>query len=121
MQKKKILVVDDDPSICKAVRLIFEKEGFDVLETQTLTECLKILKNEKPDVVLLDILMPKMIGTWALKSIKESFPKAKVIMLTVIGTDFHKQMSKKLGAADYITKPFDNEDLVRRVKKAIGK
>lgn len=121
MPKKKILVVDDDSDICKAVKLIFEKEGFKTLETQTLTGCLDILENEKPDVVLLDILMPDLVGTWALRSIKKSFPKTKVIMLTVLGGKYQKDLAAQLGAVDYITKPFDNEDLVRRVKQVISK
>lgn len=121
MPKKKILIVDDDPNICKAVELIFEKEGFKTFCSQTMGKSLDILKNEKPDVVLLDILMPDLVGTWALRSIKKSFPDTKVIMLTVMGGKYQKDLAAQLGAVDYITKPFDNEDLVRRVKQVIGK
>lgn len=114
---KKILVMDDEPHICKAVKLVLEGEGFEVGIAQTWPECTAKLKKEKPDVILLDILMPKIAGTSALRSITKSYPQTKVMMLSVVSSNYYKKLCKELGAVDYITKPFNNKDLVRKVKK----
>jgi DNA-binding response OmpR family regulator len=118
---KKILVVDDEPHTCEAVKLLLESEGFRVEIAHDAQECLTKLKKETPDLILLDILMPGVSGTSAIRSLVSSFPRTKIIMFSVISTDYYKRLCKKLGAVDYITKPFDNEDLVRRVKKVLCK
>jgi DNA-binding response OmpR family regulator len=117
---KKILVVDDEEDIRKAVKLLLVINGFEVETAQTLEECLDKLKNKKPDLILLDILMRKVVGLSALQSIKRFYPQAKIITFSAIDSEHFKRTCKELGVVDYITKPFDNEDLVRRVKKAVG-
>ncbi|MBC7219223.1 MAG: response regulator [Hadesarchaea archaeon] len=117
---KKILVLDDDPSISKAVKILLESEGFKVKTAQDWQECLAKLKKEKPDLILLDILMPTIVGISALRLIRESLPQTKVIMLSVLGSKICRQLSSELGAVDFITKPFDNQDLIQRVKRALG-
>ena len=117
---KKILVLDDDPHIRKAVKVLLEGEGFEVGTAQDWQECLDKLEKERPDLILLDILMPTIVGISALRLIKESHPQTKVIMLSVLSTKIYKQLSIELGAADFITKPFDNKDLVQRVKQVVG-
>jgi DNA-binding response OmpR family regulator len=117
---KKILVVDDEPHTCEAVRLLLESEGFKVEIANTVQECAAKVKKETPDLVLLDILLPGVSGTSAIRSLMNSLSGIKIIMFSVISTDYFKKLCKELGAVDYITKPFDNEDLVRRVKKALG-
>jgi DNA-binding response OmpR family regulator len=118
---KKILVVDDEPHICEAVKLILDSEGFEVGIANNLQECTAKLKKGTPDLILLDILMPGVSGTSAIRSLVSSLPRTKIIMFSVVSTNYYKRLCKKMGAADYITKPFDNEDLVRRVKKVLGK
>jgi DNA-binding response OmpR family regulator len=117
---KKILVVDDEPKIRQAVKLVLECEGFEVATAKDWQECASKLREEKPDLVLLDILMPEVPGTSILSSITKSHPKTKVVMLSVIQSDFYKQFCRDMGAVDFITKPFENDDLVRRVKKSIS-
>jgi len=117
---KKVLIVDDAPHTCKAVKLLLESEGFEVEIANNVQECTAKLKKETPDLILLDILMPGVSGTSALRSLINSLAGIKIIMFSVISTDYYKKLCEELGAADYITKPFDNEDLVRRVKKALG-
>jgi DNA-binding response OmpR family regulator len=115
----KVLVVDDEPNIRRVVKLVLESDGFDVATAQDAQECLNKLK-ENPDLVLLDILMPKVPGTSVLQSIMKTRPQTKVVMLSVIQSEFHKQLCKEMGAVDYITKPFNNKDLVRIVKSSIS-
>ena len=128
---KKITVVDDEPYHRKAVKLLLEGEGFEVGTAQDWQECLDKLEKERPDLILLDILMPGMNGWEVCKRIKEINKDQKVIFLTAVGVTksellsavsqkLHVQRIKEIGAVGYITKPFDNEDLIRRVKRALG-
>ena len=117
---KKIMIVDDEPNICEAVKITLEAEGFKVLTALSGQECLDKLRNESVDLILMDFFMPGMNGRELCSKIRKE-PKLMhipVAFLTVaqfggIGTE----KLRKLDIADYIAKPFDNEDLVRRVKK----
>jgi len=115
---KKIMVVDDSRYIVKAVKALLESEKFDVVPAYGGEECLSILKIEKPDLILLDILMP-MNGVEVLKSIKSISSRLKVAMFSVMGQEQVISECKQIGAADYITKPFDNADLVSRVRELL--
>ncbi len=119
MVKKKIMIVDDSRHIVKGVRTILESENFEVIPTHDGEECLDKLKKEKPDLILLDILMP-MSGVDVLKRIHKSNPETKMIMFTVMGQERVIKECKELGAVDFITKPFDNQDLIRRVRQVVG-
>jgi DNA-binding response OmpR family regulator len=114
---KKIMVVDDSRSIVKAVKLLLESEKFEVVPAYSGEECLNNLKKEKPNLILLDILMP-MNGVDVLRAINSS-SQAKVMMFSVIGQEKTVKECKRLGAEDFVTKPFDNEVLVNRVKKLL--
>ena len=131
MAKKRIMVVDDSRPIVRAVELLLEAENFEAIPAYSGKECLDKLESVKPDLVLLDIMMPKMDGREVCKRIKKMDKGIKVIFLTAVGVTkpnglsvlsqkFHAEITKGLGAVDYITKPFDNEDLIRRVKRALG-
>lgn len=120
---KKIMVVDDEENILELVKAILEKEKFSVITAKSGKECLDLLKKVKPDLILMDLMMPSMTGKEATKKIREN-PKTKnikIIFLTVARlSEVGMEELDKLNVLDYITKPFDNEDLVRRVKRAIG-
>jgi DNA-binding response OmpR family regulator len=118
---KKILIVDDEPHMCEAVKLLLESEGFEVVTAHNVQECMERIRKGTPDLILLDILLPGVSGTSAIRSLMDSLSGTKIIMFSVISTDYFKKLCRELGAVDYITKPFDNEDLVRRVKKVLGK
>lgn len=115
---KKIMVVDDSRFIVKAVKTVLESEKFKVVPAYSGEECLSALKIEKPDLILLDILLP-MNGVDVLRAIKSISSQAKVIMLSAMAQEQTIRECKQMGAVDYITKPFDNEDLVKRVKKTL--
>jgi CheY-like chemotaxis protein len=119
---KKIMVVDDEESLIELVKAVLEHEGFDVIPAMNGEECLEKLGMVKPDLILLDMMMPGMSGREVCEKIREnpSTKDMKIAFLTVAKfSDVGKDSLKKMNVLDYITKPFDNEDLVRRVKKLV--
>ncbi len=117
---KKIMVVDDEPDTVDLVKLVLETEGFEVITAFSGSECLEKLALEKPDAVLLDIMMPAMDGWEVFKKIRELYEELPVAMLTVRSQDIDKMLGLHvLKADDYITKPFGRKDLVERVKKLV--
>lgn len=112
---QRILVVDDDRNICEIIRLYLEKEGFEVLIAYDGQQALEIFKEKTPSVVVLDVMMPKMDGFQVCREIRRvsSIP---VIMLTAKGETFDKVLGLELGADDYMVKPFENKELVARIK-----
>lgn len=123
MPKKKIMVVDDEQSLVELVKAIFGQEEFEVISAYSGTECLEKLKKERPDMILMDMMMPGMSGRETTEKIRAN-PKTKdikVMFLTVARfSEVGKDALKKLDVVEYITKPFDNKYLVKRVKKALG-
>lgn len=116
--KQKIMIVDDDPNISHLVRLYLEKDGFEVVECATGNEASSLFHFHKPDLVLLDVMLPGKDGLSVLKEIR-SLGKTPVIMLTAKDETFDKVLGLELGADDYITKPFETKELVARVKAVL--
>ncbi len=112
---RKILVVDDEDSIVKIIKYNLEKEGFDVLTACDGEEGYKLASEKKPDLILLDIMMPKMDGYEVCKKIREK-SSVPIIMLTARAEEVDKVVGLELGADDYVTKPFGNRELIARVK-----
>ncbi|WP_116394067.1 response regulator transcription factor [Paenibacillus sp. ATY16] len=111
----KILVVDDDPNIRELVSLFLRREGYEVIEATNGEDALTRLEAVKPDLAVIDVMMPKMDG-WALcSSLRESFDMP-LLMLTAKGETAHKVKGFELGADDYVVKPFDPPELIVRVK-----
>jgi len=114
----KLLVVDDDPNICDMLKLYFENEGYKVKTAQDGIEGLQCFKLYEPDLVLLDIMMPKKDGWQVCREIRESSSKP-VIMITAKGDVFDKVLGLELGADDFIVKPFDMKELSARIKAVL--
>ncbi len=117
-----VLVAEDEPNIILSLRFIMEKAGFDVRVAEDGDQAISEIKNDPPDAVLLDIMLPKRDGFSVCEAIK-SDPKLsgiKVIMLTAKSRDEDKQRALGLGADDYITKPFSTRELVDRVLELIA-
>ncbi|MBN1157035.1 response regulator [Candidatus Woesearchaeota archaeon] len=116
---KRIMIVDDEKNLRELVKAIFNAEGIVVIEADSGKECLKMLKTEKPDLILMDIMMPRLSGIETIKKIRKN-PKTKrmkIIFLTVMKTtETAKSELSKLNVLDYIVKPFNIDDLVKRVK-----
>ncbi|MEF9878778.1 MAG: response regulator transcription factor [Clostridia bacterium] len=117
-EKQRILLVDDDLNISHLVRLYLEKEGFEVIEAARGDEALAAFRHKQPALVLLDVMLPGMDGLQVLKEIRKT-SKLPVIMLTAKDETFDKVLGLELGADDYITKPFENKELVARVKAVL--
>ncbi len=113
-----VLVVDDEPGVRESIRMIFEND-YRVLTADNGDRGLKILKEESPEVILLDVKMPKMNGIETLRRIKEITGVSKVIMITATKTLKNAVDAMKLGAEDYITKPFDVDEIRLVVKRAM--
>ncbi len=111
----KILIVDDDSNIRELIRLILKKEGFEVLEATDGEDALEKLETSKIDLVVLDIMMPKMDG-WEFCREVRSFCDMPILMLTAKGETSQKIKGFELGADDYLTKPFEPAELTARVK-----
>ncbi len=127
---KKILVVDDDPDILDAVTMILESQGYQVVTARDGVEGLANLKAEKPDLLILDLLMPKMDGFAVFKELQEpqwgEFSKIPILMLTSVREDagrrrYELETGHELGIDDYVEKPVSPNLLLERVRKIIGK
>ena len=114
----KLLIVDDDVNICGMLKLYFENEGYTVKTANDGIEGLNIFKIYEPDLVLLDIMMPKKDGWQVCREIREISPKP-VIMITAKGEIFDKVLGLELGADDFIVKPFDMKELSARIKAVL--
>ena len=114
----KLLIVDDDPNICDMLKLYFENEGYKVKTANDGVEGLSYFKIDEPDLVLLDIMMPKKDGWQVCREIREISPKP-VIMITAKGEVFDKVLGLELGADDFIVKPFDMKELSARIKAVL--
>ena len=114
----KLLVVDDDPNICEVLRVYFENEGYQVKTAKDGAEGISYFKIYEPDLVLLDIMMPKKDGWQVCREIREISPKP-VIMITAKGEVFDKVLGLELGADDFIVKPFDMKELSARIKAVL--
>ena len=118
MSMEKILVCDDDKNICELLRLYLEKEPFTVVIANDGEEALSAFSAENPDLVLLDIMMPKLDGWQVCREIRRK-SNCPIIMLTAKGETFDKVLGLELGADDYVVKPFDTKEIVARIKAVL--
>ena len=115
MMAKKILVVDDEKPISDIVKFNLDKEGYDVVTAYDGEEGLKKVEAESPDLILLDLMLPKIDGLEVARQIRKEHD-TPIIMLTAKDSEIDKVLGLELGADDYVTKPFSNRELVARVK-----
>lgn len=118
MNNKKILVVDDEKPISDIIKFNLVKEGFTVITAYDGEEAVAKVKQSQPDLVLLDVMLPKLDGFQVLRKIREQCA-TPVIMLTAKEEEVDKVLGLELGADDYITKPFGMRELIARVKANI--
>ena len=114
----KILVVDDDLNICELLKLYLENDGYVVFTANDGQEAVEMFQNKTPDLVLLDIMLPKKDGWQVCREIRKT-SSAPIIMLTAKGETFDKVLGLELGADDYVTKPFDAKEVMARVKAVL--
>lgn len=115
MNPWKVLVADDDPHVREIIRLYFEKQQIRLLEAADGEEALELVEKESPDMIILDVMMPKMDGYEACREIMKRWD-IPIIMLTAKRDEFDRVLGLELGADDYVTKPFSPRELVARIK-----
>lgn len=117
----KILVVDDEEDVVRLIEFRLQKEGFETISCGDGQTAVKLTEEEKPDLVILDIMMPLMDGMETLRQIRSrrGTSRTPVIMLTAKTASVTVDEARQLWVSDYVMKPFDPEKLVVRVKKAL--
>jgi DNA-binding response OmpR family regulator len=118
MGQKKILVVDDEVDLVETIRFPLESEGFTVLVSYNGEDALNQARTENPDLILLDIMLPKLDGYKVCRLLKfdERYRNIPIIMLTARVQEKDKTIGMETGADEYITKPFDMDELLEKVK-----
>ena len=118
MMDTKILLIDDDPNICDLIKIYLENEGYEVKVASDGVEGLTYFKMYEPDLVLLDVMLPKKDGWQVCREIREISSKP-IIMVSSKGEVFDKVLGLELGADDFVVKPFDIKELSARVKAVL--
>ena len=119
MDKSKILLVDDEPDITANLAAFLSRSGFLTLVAADGEAALKQIEREKPDLVVLDVLMPRLDGRETLRRLRRDGNWLPVILLTQVGEAFERAMALEEGADDYLNKPFDPHELVARIKAVL--
>lgn len=112
---KKILVVDDEKPISDIVKFNLTKEGYEVFTAYDGEEAVEMVKEVEPDLILLDLMLPKMDGLEVAREVRKTYDMP-IIMVTAKDSEIDKVLGLELGADDYVTKPFSNRELIARVK-----
>lgn len=117
---KTVLVVDDDYELVEGLRLVLERQGFRVIRANNGHEAKNAIYNQRPDLVILDMMMPRMGGYPVLEHFKGKADAPPIIMITANEGSRHKAYAEYLGVIDYIRKPFAMERLLETVHKVLG-
>ncbi|RLI07285.1 two-component system response regulator [Candidatus Bathyarchaeota archaeon] len=117
----KIMVVDDEPDIRKLIEKILKKQGHKIVQCENGRQCVERFPDEKPDLVILDVMMPELDGWETYKRLLKIKPKQRVLFLTAVTleAEARKQM-ERLGVSHYLTKPFDPPELIERVRTVLS-
>ncbi len=119
MKQRTVLVVDDEPFICRSLSFILRKDNHNVVEARNGEEALAAIRLHKPDLVFMDVMMPKLNGFEVTQQIKAdpSLTHTRIILLTAKGQDQDREAGKVSGADDYLTKPFSPTKILEMVRE----
>lgn len=122
MSQPKILVVDDEPFICRSLTFVLKKGNYEVFEARNGEEALVAIRQHKPDLVFLDVMMPKLNGFQVTEQVRadSGLDDVKIILLTAKGQECDKEVGKTAGANDYMTKPFSPTKILDRARQILG-
>lgn len=118
MGKIRVLLVDDEPSLVKGLKLSLELEGYEVLTAFDGLQAIELFSNSEPDLIILDLMLPELDGLSVCRRIRERSP-TPIIMLTAKASDVDKVVGLEVGADDYLTKPFNSRELLARVRAVL--
>ena len=118
----KVLVVDDEPFILRSLSFVLRKDDYEVFEARNGEEALNLIRRERPSLVFLDVMMPKMNGFEVTAEIKADpdLAATKIILLTARGQDADRETGEAAGADDYMTKPFSPTKVLERARRLLG-
>lgn len=118
MSKQRILVVDDEPSVVRPLSFVLKKNNYDVLTASNGEEGLRIAQTEKPDLIFLDVMMPKKNGYEVCRELKQDpeMEDTYIIILTARGVELDEEEKKRVGANEYMSKPFSPIKIVEKVR-----
>ncbi len=116
----KFLVVDDEIGVSGQLKEFLEARGYNAVAATSGAEALMLVEKEKPNIIVLDIVMEGITGIEVLREIKEKHPKIRVIMLTALEDDVTRNKCRKLGCSAYITKPYNFDDILKTAHKLIN-
>ena len=116
----KFLVVDDETGVSHQIKEFLIQRGYHAMAATSGPEAIALIKKEKPNIIVLDIIMEGMTGIDVLKQAKKINPKIRVIMLTALEDDKTRSMCKELGSSAYITKPYNFEDVLKAARKLVN-
>jgi DNA-binding response OmpR family regulator len=119
--KKTIMVVDDNPDIITIVRTILEGKGYNVMSAYSGAELLSTLEKDKPDLVVLDIMMPVLDGWFVLAELGGRATRPSVVVCSAKSGDSDRARAHELGADEYVTKPFEPDDLVLVIRDVLAR
>ena len=119
--KKTILLVDDEPDLLESLSIRFKASGYNVLMAVDGLDALKKARTLSPDLIILDLMLPKMDGYKVARLLKfdNRYSHIPILILSARGQDLDKEMGKNAGADDYMVKPFDSTDLISRVERLL--
>ncbi len=121
VQSKRVLLVDDDREIIESMKIALEAKGYETLVARDGNQGLAIAERENPDLIILDMMMPKRSGFLVLEKLRRSRPvPMKIIMITANEGNRHQAYAEMLGVDDYLRKPFSLDDLLNSVKKLLS-
>ncbi len=117
----KILVVDDEDIVLESCQAVFELEGFEALFVHSADKALKAMKNNGFNLLLVDVKMPKKDGMYLMREVKEQWPDIPIIVMSGYYTTDTIQEAMRMGAATFIAKPFEPDELVKMVRQVVEK
>ncbi|MBU2103083.1 MAG: response regulator [Candidatus Omnitrophota bacterium] len=122
MDKKRILLVDDEKDLSDTVRFRLQHAGYDVLCAYDGLEAIECARKEKPDLIILDLMLPKLDGYKVCRMLKfdEQYKKIPIILFSAKAQESDKQLGKEVGADSYITKPFEPSVLLDKIKELLA-
>ena len=123
MKQPTVLVVDDEPFICRSLSFVLRKGNYNVVEARNGEEALAAIRQHRPDLVFMDVMMPKFSGFEVCTQVKADpdLKHVKIILLTAKGQDCDREIGRQAGADDYMTKPFSPTKILERAREILAR